>query len=187
MHDLAKWALFMNLKRALALAGGLTALTLSGCGYSNPYGNGGKVATTITNPSPSPSPSVQTGGDSFKAGANQRSTELSDGLRYIDLKTGTGAVAQPGDSVSVQYTGWLSSGKVFDSSWSRGQPFTFTIGKTAVIKGWSEGIPGMRVGGKRKLIIPPSLGYGSSGQPPTIPANATLTFEVTVVKVTAGH
>ena len=108
---------------------------------------------------------------------------MPGGLQYIDVKVGTGTTVQNGDTVSVQYTGWLqSSGKKFDSSYDRhGQPFSVTVGKGSVIKGWDEGLVGMKVGGTRRLIIPPSLGYGAQGNPPTIPANATLIFDITVV------
>ncbi len=105
------------------------------------------------------------------------------GLQYIDVKTGTGAVVQAGSSVNVQYTGWLqANGKKFDSSYDHGgQPFNLTVGQGQVIKGWDEGLVGMKVGGTRRLIIPPALGYGAQGYPPTIPANATLVFDVTIV------
>lgn len=100
--------------------------------------------------------------------------------------------AQPGDTVSCHYTGKLADGKVFDSSRTRNEPFPFTIGTTGLIKGWTEGVIGMRVGQKRTLIIPPELGYGAAGMPPTIPENATLTFEIEVLQITrpdapAGH
>lgn len=178
--------------RAALLSGLLLAALLlaaaaatAACGYANPYGSTAPAAGVQSSSSPSPhsSASATTGGDSFTAGAGVSPVELPDGLEYIDLKVGHGAAAKSGEKVSVQYTGWLSDGHSFDSSWSRGQPFTFTLGKGQVIKGWDEGVPGLRVGGKRKLIIPPALGYGSQGQPPTIPANSTLTFEVTLVSI----
>jgi FKBP-type peptidyl-prolyl cis-trans isomerase len=108
---------------------------------------------------------------------------MPGGLEYIDIKTGTGAVVQDGSSINVEYTGWLqSNGKKFDSSYDHGgQTFNVTVGQGQVIKGWDEGLVGMRVGGTRRLIIPPSLGYGAQGSPPVIPANATLIFDVTVV------
>ncbi|MGH7903631.1 MAG: FKBP-type peptidyl-prolyl cis-trans isomerase [Candidatus Dormibacteraceae bacterium] len=169
---------------AAALALGL----VSGCGYANPYSPGSAAATTVVPsasasaaPSPAMSPTPAPGGDSFTAGAGLRPVEFADGLEYIDLKAGTGATARTGAKVSVQYTGWLSSGKVFDSSWTRGRPFSFTLGQGQVIKGWDEGVVGMKVGGKRKLIIPPGLGYGAKGHPPVIPGGATLTFEVTLL------
>jgi peptidylprolyl isomerase len=96
-----------------------------------------------------------------------------------DLIVGTGATAKDGSSVTVNYVGVLySNGKEFDSSWKRNQPFPFTLGQGAVIKGWDQGVLGMKVGGRRELIIPPSLAYGKAGQPPTIPPNATLVFVV---------
>ncbi|HZO71246.1 MAG TPA: FKBP-type peptidyl-prolyl cis-trans isomerase [Ktedonobacteraceae bacterium] len=111
--------------------------------------------------------------------------KLPDGLQYIDIKQGTGPAAQTGSNVSVQYTGWLqSNGKKFDSSYDHGgQPFQVTIGQQQVIPGWEEGLVGMKAGGTRRLIIPAALGYGAQGQPPTIPANATLIFDITVVSV----
>ena len=108
---------------------------------------------------------------------------LADGLSYGDLTLGTGATPKKGDNLSVQYTGWLSDGTVFDSSRQSGRtPFTFAIGTGAVIPGWDEGILTMHVGGKRRLVIPPTLAYGSQGQGP-IPANATLTFDVELLAV----
>lgn len=104
------------------------------------------------------------------------------GLRINDTTTGDGPQAQPGQNVTVHYTGWLfvdgKKGEKFDSSVDRGQPFTFTLGKGDVIGGWDEGVAGMRVGGKRTLIIPPALGYGSEGGAGVIPPNATLIFDV---------
>jgi len=105
------------------------------------------------------------------------------GLQYQDLVVGTGAEAIAGKSVSVHYTGLLQDGSKFDSSLDRGQPFTFTLGAGQVIPGWDEGVAGMKVGGKRKLVVPPDLGYGAQGYPPVIPANATLIFEVELLEV----
>ncbi|MCO5315681.1 MAG: FKBP-type peptidyl-prolyl cis-trans isomerase [Solirubrobacterales bacterium] len=105
-------------------------------------------------------------------------------LEVEDIKEGTGPEAKAGDKVSVQYVGALyDSGKEFDASWDRGEPFEFTLGSGQVIKGWDEGVAGMKVGGRRKLVIPPDLAYGETGQPPTIPANATLTFVVDLEKI----
>ena len=106
----------------------------------------------------------------------------SSGLQYEDEVVGTGAEATPGNAVSVHYTGRLTDGSKFDSSRDRGQPFTFPLGAGRVIKGWDEGVSGMKVGGKRKLIIPPDLGYGSQGIGP-IPPNATLEFDVELLDV----
>jgi FKBP-type peptidyl-prolyl cis-trans isomerase len=101
-----------------------------------------------------------------------------------DLKTGDGAEAKSGDQVSVQYVGVLyDGGKEFDSSWDRGQPFSFQLGSGQVIPGWDQGVAGMKVGGRRELIIPPELAYGKQGQPPTIPGSATLVFVIDLVSV----
>jgi FKBP-type peptidyl-prolyl cis-trans isomerase FkpA len=105
------------------------------------------------------------------------------GLKYQDLKVGEGPEAEKGDLVTVHYTGTLTDGKKFDSSVDRSQPFTFPLGAGKVIKGWDEGVAGMKVGGKRKLIIPYELAYGEDGRPPVIPAKATLIFEVEMLKI----
>jgi FKBP-type peptidyl-prolyl cis-trans isomerase len=105
------------------------------------------------------------------------------GLQYWDIKKGKGATAVAGKLVSVQYTGWLADGKEFDSSLDLGDPIDFTLGKGNVIKGWDEGVAGMKIGGKRQLRIPPELGYGPRGAPPSIPPNAILVFDVELVAV----
>ena len=108
----------------------------------------------------------------------------SSGLQYWDLKEGTGATASAGKTVSVHYTGWLAKdGKKFDSSVDRGQPFMFQLGAGQVIKGWDEGVSGMKIGGKRQLRIPPELGYGARGAGGVIPANATLIFDVELLAI----
>src|SRR5437868_1328598 len=107
----------------------------------------------------------------------------SSGLRYVDLKEGEGPAAKKGDTVEVHYTGWLTNGKKFDSSVDRKEPFDFELGGGQVIKGWDEGVAGMKVGGKRKLMIPPTLGYGARGAANVIPPNATLKFEVQLLDV----
>jgi len=109
--------------------------------------------------------------------------KTASGLEYWDIKVGTGAVAQSGMHVKVDYTGWLTDGKKFDSSVGTGKPFSFTLGASQVIKGWDEGVAGMKVGGKRQLRIPPDLAYGAKGYPGAIPPNATLIFDVKLVEV----
>ncbi|HLD44098.1 MAG TPA: FKBP-type peptidyl-prolyl cis-trans isomerase [bacterium] len=114
-------------------------------------------------------------------------TKTASGLRYQDAVVGSGAVAESGKMVSVHYTGWLGSndqkGNKFDSSLDRGQPFIFPLGAGRVIKGWDEGVQGMKIGGKRVLYIPATLGYGERGAGDVIPPNADLIFEVALLDV----
>src|SRR5262249_54160678 len=99
-------------------------------------------------------------------------TKTESGLRYVDVSKGEGEEASVGRTATVHYTGWLTNGKKFDSSRDRNEPFSFMIGAQQVIAGWDEGVTGMRVGGRRKLVIPPELGYGPAGAPPDIPPNS---------------
>lgn len=110
-------------------------------------------------------------------------TTTASGLQYWDITTGNGATAEPGKQVSVQYTGWLTDGTKFDSSVDRNQPINFTVGVGQVIKGWDEGVSGMKVGGKRQLRIPPGLAYGSRGFGDSIPPNSTIIFDVELLGV----
>ena len=105
------------------------------------------------------------------------------GLQYWDIKLGTGDAAKEGSRVRVHYTGWLTSGKKFDSSVDASKPFDFRIGNGDVIKGWEEGVAGMKVGGKRQLRIPPNLAYGKDGYPGVIPPDATLIFDIQLLGV----
>ena len=136
---------------------GVLSLFLFACGESEPSGpTGGDAALVVTTPS---------------------------GLQYADLEVGDGEPARVGALISVHYTGWLTDGSKFDSSLDRGTPFQFPLGQGAVIKGWDEGVATMRVGGKRRLTIPPELGYGAQGNGRVIPPNATLIFEVELLEV----
>jgi FKBP-type peptidyl-prolyl cis-trans isomerase len=133
-------------------------------------------AQTATNPPARPNTNAPTKvtGDGVKT---------ASGLQYWDIKVGTGDVAKNGSRVRVHYTGWLTTGKKFDSSVDAGRPFEFTIGKGEVIPGWDEGVAGMKVGGKRQLRIPPALAYGEQGAAGVIPPNATLIFDVELLAV----
>ena len=137
----------------------------SGCGNTN-------KPNTTASPSTS-SPMKVTG----------QPTSTSSGLQYWDIFVGTGPTAAPGNMVKVHYTGFLTSGEKFDSSRDRGEPFSFPLGAGQVIKGWDEGVAGMKVGGQRQLRIPPALGYGASGAGGVIPPNATLIFDVELLEV----
>ncbi|HEY4025903.1 MAG TPA: FKBP-type peptidyl-prolyl cis-trans isomerase [Candidatus Dormibacteraeota bacterium] len=160
----------------------LVVLFAAGCGYPDPATTGGPVATVgETTPIP------QAGADDFHQGDGKPFVKFPDGLQMLDLKAGTGKTAPAGSTVRVQYTGWLSNGTQFDSSRQAGRTDLCAIlvntqatqgDCTPVIPGWNEGVPGMKVGGKRKIIIPPGLAYGAQGAPPTIPANATLVFTI---------
>jgi len=114
---------------------------------------------------------------------DEKITETGSGLQYVDIVEGAGQQPKAGDNVSVHYTGWLESGKKFDSSHDRREPLVFPLGRGRVIKGWDEGVASMRVGGKRKLIIPAQLAYGDRGAAGVIPPGATLIFEVELIAI----
>lgn len=169
---------------------GVCAVLAAGCGSGSSTKNAtvssGALATaTITPvattrlgtplPGSTPRATPVSGIPPLPASAQAPQT-LAGGLQYVDITVGSGPAAQSGQPLVVNYTGWLQNGTVFDTSIGK-QPFPFTLGSGNVIKGWDEGLVGMKVGGKRRLIIPPALGYGSSPRG-SIPANSTLTFDV---------
>jgi peptidylprolyl isomerase len=127
-----------------------------------------------------PALSQWTGNNPIPSG--QKVIKTPSGLQYYDIKVGNGPSPTNGSTVTVNYTGWLTNKTKFDSSLDRHQPFEFPIGQKAVIAGWDEGVATMKVGGKRRLVIPPDLAYGSRGAPPSIPANSTLVFDVELLR-----
>jgi len=159
---------------ALVAVLGLVA-TVAACG------DDGEKASPTPSASLTSSPSgAQTAGG--PPAVSGEPTTTASGLQYIDIKVGDGASPQTGQTVVVHYTGWLADGTEFDSSVG-GQPFAFVIGTGKVIKGWDEGVATMKVGGQRRLLIPPELGYGATGYPGLIPANAQLIFDVELIEV----
>jgi FKBP-type peptidyl-prolyl cis-trans isomerase len=124
---------------------------------------------------------VRRSGNALAVGENMITTD--SGLQYQDLAEGSGPAAQAGDMVRVHYTGWLEDGAKFDSSLDRDEPFEFQLGAGYVIPGWDEGVAGMREGGKRQLVIPPGLAYGSQGAGGVIPPNAKLIFEIELLAI----
>lgn len=178
----------MNLKKmlgasfALALTAGVTACGSSSSsstasGIQTAPSGGATQAAIATTPKPPPQLAK-------KPVVNVPKGSPPRTLITKDLITGTGATATAGKTVTVNYVGVLyKGGKQFDSSWQRNQPFTTALSQGSVIPGWVQGLNGMKVGGRRELIIPPSLGYGAKGSPPTIPANSTLVFVVDLLKV----
>jgi peptidylprolyl isomerase len=169
----------------------LSALALAACGNkakvdpstAAPSGSAPSAAT----PTPTPTGPAKGGNPNdlkVKPRVDIPKGKAPTKLVTQDIVKGKGKVAKKGDSVEVQYVGVLyDGGTQFDASWDNGQPFPFTIGNGDVIPGWDKGVPGMRVGGRRKLIIPASLAYGAQGQPPTIPPNATLVFVIDLLKI----
>jgi FKBP-type peptidyl-prolyl cis-trans isomerase len=142
--------------------------------------SGSAPATAPSTPAAAVAPE---GAASDQAPNPARLHRLASGLVYEDIVVGDGKMADPGLTAIVHYTGWLKNGTKFDSSLDRDQPFRFEIGAGQVIRGWDEGVKGMRVGGKRRLTIPPDLGYGAAGAGGVIPPNATLVFDVQLLGV----
>lgn len=170
------------MQRLLLIIGACLALFVAGCGSDGSSTSSSSTAPSTeeaTAPEQAESTKKKTKPDvKVPEGAPPKSLEVKD------LEVGTGAAAKAGDVVSVNYVGVnYKTGKEFDASWSRGEPFIFTLGAGEVIPGWDQGIEGMKVGGRRELIIPPELGYGPAGSPPVIPPNETLVFVVDLESV----
>jgi peptidylprolyl isomerase len=148
-------------------------LAFAGCGGSSDSSNESSGSTTSESPALTAKPKV-----TVPEGPPPKQLEIKD------LQTGGGAEAEPGNVVSVQYVGVdYKTGKEFDASWGRGEPFSFTLGAGEVIPGWDKGIEGMKAGGRRELIIPPNLAYGETGYPPSIPPNETLVFVIDMFEI----
>ena len=167
-------------RRTLAVAT-IALIALAGCQEKTATTQNQTGATATAKATP---PKADSAGASMSGTQASAAAEVTtpSGLKYQDLVLGDGAVAEPGKTVSVHYTGWLTDNTKFDSSLDRGQPFEFILGQGQVIRGWDEGVKGMRVHGKRRLTIPSDLGYGPRGMGP-IPPNATLLFEVELLDV----
>ena len=160
----------------LALAA-LACLALAGCKQQQ------STESTTTTTTGAAVTEAQPSAPATSGATEGQERTLPGGLKVIDVVVGSGPMAEPGKTVSVHYTGTLTDGTKFDSSLDRGQPITFPLGVGRVIRGWDEGLKGMRVGGKRKLTIPASMGYGDEGYAPVIPPGATLLFDVELVDV----
>lgn len=181
-----------NRRYGIALVTLAAMLALAGCrtGDTGASATAGQAMET-SGSTPEAAAGAESGGAQATSGDTAAAEQtpagkevvLADGLRYTDEVIGDGPIAEKGSSVSVHYTGWLTDGTKFDSSRDRGTPFQFRLGAGQVIRGWDEGVEGMRVGGKRKLTIPPALGYGAAGAGGVIPPNATLVFEVELLGV----
>jgi peptidylprolyl isomerase len=188
-------------KISILLALGATALVLAACGSSASESDADKFAktaeqqaktqTAVADTAAKPptatkvSPSSGESNISTKPKIPKAAGAAPKALKVEDLIEGKGAAAKSGDKVAVRYVGVLyNNNKEFDSSWKRGKaPFELTLGQGQVIQGWDQGLLGMKVGGRRRLTIPPDLAYGAQGQPPTIPANSTLVFDVDLTKI----
>ena len=159
----------------------VAGLVVVGCGSSSDSSTGSGESTATTTESSSPEAS---GGEKTKPKVTVPTGAPPKKLEVKELEEGSGAEAKSGDEVTVQYVGVnYKNGKEFDSSWSRNEPFSFTLGAGEVIPGWDQGVEGMKVGGRRELIIPPELAYGETGAPPAIGPNETLVFVIDLLEV----
>ena len=166
-----------------------TALALAGCGSDSSTTSGGQADTSASSGAPESAEEGSSGSGGAESTQSKPKVQVPTGpppkrLETKELIEGNGPEAKPGDEITVHYVGVnYKSGKEFEASWDRGEPFTFPLGVGAVIPGWDQGVAGMKVGGRRELIIPPALAYGSEGSPPTIPPNETLVFVVDLLRV----
>jgi peptidylprolyl isomerase len=166
-------------RRTLAVGLACAALAIAGCGGSD---NQNEAAAPTDTATPAATPASTPA--ATKPEVKVPKGKLPEKLVKKDLKVGTGAEAKPGSTVNVQYVGVSAlNGRQFDASWDRGQPFSFQLGSGQVIPGWDEGVAGMKVGGRRELVIPPKLAYGPQGSPPAIGPNETLVFVIDLVGV----
>jgi peptidylprolyl isomerase len=192
-------ALARSLRRAGVALLLVSALVASGCGKSKtsaiPSGGSASGSAPASSTPTTTTPPVAKGPSRVPPGAGEKTLGKKPkigkpsgappaALKIRDIVKGKGAVAKSGKTVSVQYVGIAySNGQQFDASWDHGKPFDFTLGAGMVIPGWDKGVPGMKVGGRRQLIIPAPLAYGANGQPPTIGPNETLVFDIDLLKV----
>jgi FKBP-type peptidyl-prolyl cis-trans isomerase len=172
-------------KRASALALAAAVLTV-GCAASTKQSSSSSSSSTSTTAKASAAPTGEAPAGSAAgapgAAAGGQLHKLASGLQYQDIVVGSGKMAEAGMNVSIQYTGYLTDGTKFDSSLDRGQPLKFQVGGGQMIAGFDEGVKGMRIGGKRKLTIPPDMAYGAAGRP-GIPPNSTLLFDIELLDV----
>jgi peptidylprolyl isomerase len=169
------------MKKLLLIIGICLALLVAGCGSDSSTTSDSSAASTEEAAAPQETKSTK---KKTKPKVTVPKGAPPKELVTKDLEEGTGATAEAGDVVAMNYVGVnYKTGKEFDASWSRGEPFIFTLGAGEVIPGWDQGIEGMKVGGRRELIIPPELGYGSAGSPPVIPPNETLVFVVDLEEI----
>jgi peptidylprolyl isomerase len=170
-------------KRLTLILFACLALLVAGCG-SDDDSSTGSSESTATSTESSSAPEESSGGEKTKPTVTVPSGAPPKKLEIEELEKGTGATAKAGDEVTVQYVGvGYDSEEEFDSSWSRNEPFTFGLGAGEVIKGWDQGVAGMKVGGRRELIIPANLAYGPAGSPPAIGPNETLIFVIDLLAV----
>ena len=159
-------------------------LVVAGCGGSSDSSTGSSESTAASTESTAAAKQAKPGAKKTKPKVTVPSGPPPTELEEIEIEEGTGAKAKAGDTVSVQYVGvGYESGEEFDSSWSRNEPFSFQLGAGMVIPGWDQGVEGMKVGGRRELIIPPELAYGEAGSPPAIGPNETLIFVIDLLAV----